>query len=136
MYIELTELATHMYDESIEAISGDDETILTAAIDGAISEAKGYLHKFNIADIFTATGSDRNALLLIFVKDIAVWHYIALANPGIEYGKREKRYNAAIAWLKGVQAGMIVPDLPKAEIAEGEFAELAYGSNTKRDNHI
>jgi phage gp36-like protein len=133
MYIEVTELTTHLYDESIEAISGEDETILTAAIDGAVAEAKGYLHKFDLDTIFEATGSDRNALLVIFVKDIAVWHYIALANAGIEYSKREKRYNAAVAWLKGVQEGMIVPDLPLPEATDDN---LAYGSNTKRNNHI
>jgi phage gp36-like protein len=136
MYIAAEELNTHLNDESIEAISGDDETIITAAIDGAIAEVKGYLHNYDRTAIFQATGDDRNALLVIFAKDIAVWHYIALANAGIEYAKREKRYNAAVAWLKGVQAGEIVPDLPKPAPVEGQAGGYSWGSNPQRDNHI
>lgn len=137
MYISIEELNTHLYSEQIEAISGpEDYTMLTAAIDGAVSEAKGYLHRYDKAAIFAATGESRNALLVIFVKDIAVWHYINLANAGTEYRIRQDRYKAAIDWLKSVQAGAIVPDLPTASAVEGDSGSYAWGSNTKRDNHF
>lgn len=136
MFITVEELNTHIYDEQIEAISGIDNTIITAAIDGATAEAKGYLHNFDTEAIFSAAGPDRNALLVIFVKDIAIWHYINLASPGTEFKVRQDRYKSAIAWLKSVQAGDIVPDLPVPEPVEGQAGSYAWGSNTKRDNHI
>lgn len=137
MFISKAELGSHLYEEQFEAISGTDETIITAAIDGAVAEAKGYLHKYDKDAIFAAVGDARNALLVIFVKDIAVWHYINLCNPGTELKIRQDRYNAAIAWLKLVQKGDIVPDLPLPAPVDGEITgPFKWGSNPKRDNHI
>ena len=136
MFISIEELNTHLYDEQIEAISGIDATLLTAALDGAIAEAKGYLHKYDAAAIFAAAGTARNALLVIFIKDIAVWHYINLANPGTDFKARQDRYKSAIAWLKSVQAGEVVPDLPTPAPIEGQTDSFAWGSNPKRYNHI
>lgn len=83
-FITPKELETHLYKENIEAISREDETILTAAIDAALQEAYGYLGAYDRKKIFEATGSQRNALLLIFVKDIAVWHFVNLCNAGTD----------------------------------------------------
>jgi len=135
MFLTPEELKTHLYGENVDAITRDDDTIVTAAVDGAISEAKGYLGDYNTDTIFGATGTNRNALLLIFVKDIAVWHLINLSNPGIDFDLRQKRYDAAIAWLKGVQKGNITPDLTKNEITETNPGSISYGSNPKRIQH-
>jgi len=136
MFLTTEELKTHLYGENIEVLTREDETITTAAIDGAISEAKSYLGQYNTNNIFTASGSSRNALLLIFVKDIAVWHLINLDNPGIDFAVREKRYNSAIAWLKGVQKGDITPDLPKLATSVTKPGVVTYGSNPKRIQHF
>jgi len=136
MYITKEELNTHLLDESIIAISGDDDTIITAAIDGAVAEAKGYLHKWDRAAEFARTDEERNPLLVIFVKDIAVWHYINIATPGIEMKVRQDRYRSAVQWLKDVQAGLIVPDLPELPPVEGQAGTFAWGSNPARSNHI
>lgn len=139
MFVTIEEISTHLYEETITAISGDDETLLLAAISGAQAEAKGYLSAYDTDAIFSATGDDRDPLLLIWVKDLAVFHYINIANPAVNYEARERRYNAAIAWLKGVQKGTIVPDLPVRITPEGveENATLfRFGSNPKRSNHI
>lgn len=138
MFIEISELKTHLYPEQITAISKDDETLLTAAIDGAVAEARGYLHKYDRDSVFGASGGERNALLLIFVKDIAVWHYINLANPGVDHKVRQDRYNRAITWLKSVQAGEVVPDLPEADTddEDGTSGQVSWSANTKRENYI
>jgi phage gp36-like protein len=136
MYITKEELKTHLYDEILTAISGEDDTLVTAAIDGAVAEAKGYLHKWDRDAEFAKTGETRNALLVIFVKDIAVWHFINLANPGCDLKTRQDRYKSAVQWLKDVQAGLIVPDLPELDPVEGEAGSFAWGSNPKRENHI
>jgi len=134
-FLTKDELNTHLYGELVDAVTRNDDTIIESAIDGAISEAKGYLGKYDVTAIFAATGSNRNQLLLIFVKDIAVWHFINLANPGIDYESKQDRYNAAVRWLKGVQRGEISPDLPLDESTD-QPGVIIYGSNTKRENHF
>lgn len=136
--ITTEELKTHLYSENIGTISRGDETILQAAVDGAIAEVKGYLAAYDRERIFNATGTERNALLLIFLKDIAVWHFIVLCNAGTEYELREKRYDRAIAWLKGVQKGEISPDLQTATEDDGDKATdtIRTGSNPKKNQHF
>jgi len=135
MYITLEELKTHLRDETIQAISGEDETLLTMAVTGAESEAKGYLHKFDLDVLFGKTGEQRDPLLCIWLKDIAVWHYINIANPGVDFAVRERRYLAAVSWLKGVQKGDIVPPgFPVPELID--TSEISIGSNPRRGNHI
>lgn len=135
MFLTPEELKTHLYGENVDAITRDDDTIVTASVDGAIAEAKSYLGEYDTDVIFTASGTSRNALLLIFVKDIAVWHLINLSNPGIDFDMRQKRYDSAIAWLKGVQKGNITPDLVKLAISETNPGAITYGSNPKRIQH-
>ena len=94
-FITADELETHMYSENINVISNDDPAIVQAAIDGATQETKSYLGGYDTARIFSATAGDRNALLLIFVKDIAVWHFVNLCNAGTDINLREARYNRA-----------------------------------------
>ena len=135
-FLTKDELKTHLYGEQVETIDRGDDTLAQSAIDGAIAEAKSYLKKYDVAAAFAQTSDNRNALLLIFVKDMAVWHFINLANPATDIDLREKRYNAAIAWLKGVQKGDISPDLPEKEITEETPGDIIYGSNPKRNQHF
>jgi phage gp36-like protein len=136
MYLSKIELSTHLYAENIEVVTRGDDTMVTAAIDAAIQEAKGYLGAFDKTAIFAAVGESRNALLLTFVKDIAAWHLLNLCNAGVELRLRQDRYERAVNWLKDVQKGNVSPDLPVANV-EGEptGAAIQYGSNEKRNQH-
>lgn len=139
-YLTPDELKTHLYQDNVDAITGGDDTIVLSAIDGAIQEAKGYLAYYDRDAIFGAEGDNRNALLLIFVKDIASWHLINLCNAGTDLSFREARYLRAIDWLKGVQAKKVVPDLPVLdEDGDGKDDQpgaYLYGSNPKRHQHF
>lgn len=139
-FITPEELETHLYKENIEAISREDGTILTAAIDAAIEEAYGYLGAYDRKRIFSATGSRRNPLLLIFVKDIAVWHFVNLCNAGCDLELREKRYDRAVAWLRQVQKGETTANLPVIDNdGDGKpdtAGEYIYGSNPRRNQHF
>ena len=130
-FITPKELETHLYKENIEAISREDETILTAAIDAALQEAYGYLGAYDRKKIFEATGSQRNALLLIFVN---------LCNAGTDLQLRQDRYERAVAWLRQVQKSDIKPNLPIIdEDGDGKpdtAGEYIYGSNPKRNQHF
>ena len=126
MYITAAEITTHLGVEQIEAISDGDETMLTAAIDAATQEAKGYLKAYG------------NALLVIFIKDIAVWHFINICHVNTSMTLRQDRYERAVSWLKAVQKGAVQPDLPTVEDPNGVDNSLPYKitSNPKRSNHI
>ncbi|HBL73835.1 MAG: DUF1320 domain-containing protein [Bacteroidetes bacterium GWF2_42_66] len=138
MYLSTAELSTHLYAENIEVITRGDDTMTEAAIDAAIQEAKGYLAAFDRTAIFGAVGTNRNPLLLTFVKDIAAWHLINLCNAGTEFKVRQDRYERAVNWLKEVQKGNVQPDLPALEDTEGvEITNpIRFGSNEKRNQHF
>lgn len=139
-FITPEELETHLYKENVDVISREDETILTAAVDAAIQEAYGYLGAYDREKIFNAEGKERNALLLLFTKDIAVWHFINLCNAGTDLELRQDRYDRACAWLRQVQKGETKPNLPIVdEDEDGKpdgAGEYLYGSNPKRKQHF
>lgn len=143
MYLTIQELSTHLYGEQVEVISRGNDAVLTAAIDGAIAEIKSYLGGYDTEAIFGAEGAKRHPLLLIFAKDIAVWHFFVLANAGSDLELREKRYNDAKAWLKAVQKGDLSPDLPikggdGSTDGSGSSKPIGiylHGSNSKRNQH-
>lgn len=139
-FLTPTELETHLYKENIEAIGREDETILLSAIDAAIQEAYGYLGAYDRERIFNSTGSERNALLLIFIKDIAVWHFINLCNAGTDLELRQDRYERAVSWLRAVQKNEVKPNLPvidKDNDGQPDTApEYIFGSNPKREQHF
>lgn len=138
-YLNIDELKTHLYKAQIKVISGDDETILHAAVESAISEAKGYLAAYDRATIFSAEGEGRNAFLLSIIKDMAVFHYLKLCNYGADMEFRTYLYQRAIDWLKQVQKGQVSPELPlRDENGDGvpDDTVFLFGSNPKRSHHF
>ena len=136
MFLTKEDLQSHLRNELQDLITRGDDTIIAAAIDGAVAEAKGYLGRFDTERIFRAEGAERNDLLLIFIKDIATYHLINPSSPGIHSDRREKRYDRAVQWLKAVQRCDVSPDLPKTEDAETQGGLVYYSSNPKRAQHF
>lgn len=133
-YVTTEEIKTHLYEEQIDVITAGDDTILQSAIDAAMSEAKGYLRAFDIPAEFNKTGNQRNSLLIIFLKDIAVWHFVNICNVNTDLSLRLERYKRAIDWLKAVQKGDVVPDLELLS-EDKQTGIILFNSNPKRDNH-
>ena len=138
MYLSNDEIKTHLYTDNVDVITRGDDTIVTAAVDAAVSEAKGYLSAFDREAIFGAVAETRNALLLTFVKDIASWHLLNLCNAGSDMKLRQDRYDRAIEWLKAVQKGNVSPDLPAITAPDGTTTAqgITFGSNAKRESHF
>lgn len=143
-FLTPAEISSHLYNEVVNEINRTDSTLLQTAINAAIAEAKGYVTAYDVAAIFAATGDNRNPILLLYVKDFAVWHYIQLANPNVEMQLRLERYEKAIKWFDKVQRGQTNPDLPypaapvdAAGNPNPNAAEnfIKFGSNAKRNNH-
>lgn len=102
------DLNTHIYLELINAINREED-LLNEAIKAAEGEAISYLERFNTDVLFAKEGADRDSTLLMYLKDITVWHFIAVSNPDTDLNFRELRYTNAINWLSKIQAGKLTP---------------------------
>jgi len=138
MFITKDELKSAIYsyqlDQIIEVTSGNttNNDIVLMAIGAAVEEMKSYLSpnsqdrwkdgrtRYDVQAIFSATGTNRNPLILELCKNIAVYYLCRLANVDMVEQKVKERYERAIDWLEKVSgtgksagAPSINPDLPK-----------------------
>lgn len=112
-------------DIAFKTISqADPATVANAELE-AVEEMAGYLRPVYDTDaIFSAAGSDRNRLVVMYAADIALYHLSAALPQKMGAEVRKERYDRAIKWLEGVQSGRIVPDLPLVENADGNGAAI------------
>ena len=103
------DLNTHLYTEVIDTITREEVELIDEAIDAAEGEAISYLDRFDTEDLFSKEDDDRDKTLLMYLKDITVWHLMAVSNPDTDIDYREKRYNNAISWLQKIQSGKTTP---------------------------
>ena len=93
----------------------------------AQEEIAGYLRpKYDIDAIFSATGDGRNRLIVMYTCDCALYHLASSLPQKMGMEIRKERYERAVKWLEGVQAGKIVPDLPLVLDENGEPAALPF----------
>lgn len=87
----------------------------------AIEEVSGYLRsRYDVKKIFAATGRDRNDVVVMRTCDVALYHLSAWLPNKMGHEIRLERYELALKWLEGVQAGKITPDLPTMTGEDGE----------------
>jgi phage gp36-like protein len=137
-YLTTAEISSHLYAGVVAEISRDEESILEMAIAAAIEEARGYLTAYDVPAIFAAVEDARNPIVLLYIKDIAVWHYIQLSNPGVEMELRQIRYEKATKYFEKIQNGKVNPSLPYPAAPPAAEAEsyIKYGSIEKRINNF
>jgi len=128
---------THLYPELQTAIDRGDASLLDTAIASAEGEAKSYLSRFDITDLFGKSGSARDDTLLMFLKDLAIWHFIILANPNTDMQLRKTRYDDALSWLGKIQQGKLVPvGWLAADATTGENTYFHMTSAAKRETRF
>lgn len=87
----------------------------------AVEEVSGYLRsRYDVKKIFTATGSERNDVVVMRTCDVALYHLSSWLPNRMGHEIRKERYELALKWLEGVQAGRITPDLPTVTGVDGE----------------
>ncbi len=142
MLVTTATIKTHIYSQLATAISRADATILQSAIDAAMKEAMGYCSRYDVNALFlnspAVVGYTPDPILAMHVKSMARWHFITLANPGIDYEDAQIRYEQAIKWLLNVQSGKVVPPgWPPVTLPTEDHANLFhYKSLPKRNNHF
>lgn len=132
MFITPDELKSAINEYQVAGITASDNSIVLMDIAAAEAEMKSYLRSYNTQAVFTATGEDRNPLLVELCKSIAVWYLVRRCNVDIIYSQVKERYDRAIEWLTKVSEGKIAPELPLA-IDEGGDTKIRFrtGSNLK-----
>lgn len=120
MFIDNEDYRVVIGEAALKVISQASPENITNAEAEAIEEIAGYLRPvYDTEAIFGATGDGRNRLIVMYAADIALYHLMASAPQKMGSEIRKERYERAIKWLEGVQAGKIVPELPLAEAGDG-----------------
>lgn len=127
-----------MYAHIIDEITEGDTQIVLQAIEAAIEEVRSYLRvRYDVAKVFAAEGSARNALILENTKVITVWNIIKLSNAETIYEMWKERYDRVINYLVKVADGDAAPDLPLITNEQGDVVIKAkFGSNPKFNHSL
>lgn len=135
-FIEMSDYPASIHMEILDALVRQDDTLIEVCEDQAIAEMRGYLSgRYDCDKIFSATGDQRNQLVLMYAKDITLYHVFCIHNPQKISKIRMDRYERAIEWLKGVSKYQIsVEGLPLIENSETD-SPFRMKSNPKRVNH-
>lgn len=143
MFITVPELNTIIYEYQLAQIVEQNNDIALTAIATAEQEVRSYLTpnnlkqwqdgrpRYDVDVIFSAQGTDRNALIMQHVKTIAVWYVCQLSNPDIIYEHIKERYDRAIDYLKRISKGEVTLNLPILEESAEPKQPFRFGSRTK-----
>lgn len=135
-FISHTDYRVVIGEKAYEVVSQSDCDNLANTEAEAQEEISGYLRpRYDVNAIFSARGDDRNKLIVMYMCDIALYHMSASLPGRMNIDIRKERYDSAISWLKDVQAGKVVPDLPLATDSHGESSTpMHFGYATKTNN--
>lgn len=125
-----------IHREILDALTREDESLLEVCEDQAVAEMRGYLSaRFDCDRIFSAIGEQRHPLVLMYAKDITLYHVFCIHNPQKISKIRIDRYNRSLEWLKGVAKYEIsVEGLPSKDNEESRKASpFQMRSNPKRN---
>lgn len=138
-FIVIGDYDASIHAEILDSLIRSKPAIIEVCEDRAISQMRSYLNKrYDCDAIFSATGSDRHSLVLMYAIDIAIYHMFCRHNPYKMSAIRKERYEAAIEWLKAVAGCDInidgAPMLPDEEVAENSRWQIA--SNEHHNNYF
>lgn len=120
MFIDKEDYKVVIGDVALKVISQSTPENIENAEMEAIEEMSGYLRPvYDTEAIFSATGNERNRLIVMYTADIVLYHLNASQPQKMGSEIRKERYERAIKWLEGVQAGKIIPDLPTVDAEDG-----------------
>ena len=131
MFLNIDDYKQLIKGEDLDTVIESDDDTRISAEKTAQEEMTGYLrNRYNTNSVFAAEGEERNPVLIMFMIDLALYHLFSSLPGKMGMETRQIRYEAAIKWLKNVNAGIINPGLPyKDEDDSGN--PLSWGSNQK-----
>lgn len=122
MFLSLSDFRAAIKDDLLRQVLGiaqqpgatlADSPELAQAVREAVAEMQSYLRtRYDVATLFALQGSARDPILVMYGVDIALYHLHCRIDPRKISDLRTDRYHNAMEWLKAVQAGKLIPDLP------------------------
>ena len=116
----------------LNALTGSDDTIVDEFSAEAVEEMKSYLNtRYDVTAIFNATGTNRNKTIMMYCKDISLYHLYSISTMVAIPDVRVNRYKKALQWLEEVNEQKINPD----GLLLNTKSFVKTGGNDKRINH-
>lgn len=137
-FITKSDYDSTLHAEILDALVRNDETVIEQCENDAIAEMKGYLGgRYDVDAIFAKEGDQRNSLILMYAKDIAVYHMFCVHNPYKISQIRQARYDRAIEWLKQVASGnILIADADKLPADEAKSrSNFSIVANRLKETH-
>jgi phage gp36-like protein len=88
--------------------------------------------RYDVAEIFAATGEARSNIIITYAVDIALYTVHSRHGRVAMPEKRLDRYDQAISWLKAVAAGKVSANLPALPVATAP-GRFKWGSEPKQN---
>ena len=116
----------------LDSLTGGDDLIIEEISAEAVEEMKSYLcSRYDVTPIFEYTGNDRNKSLVMYCKDIALYHFYSISTMMPIPEVRVNRYHKALKWLEYVSKQKINP----VGLPDNGNSFVKSGGNGKRINH-
>ncbi len=116
----------------LDSLTGSDDTIIDELVAEGITEMKAILSaRYDVNSIFSVGGTGRHKTIVMYLRDIVLYHIFSISNLGTIPDIRVQRYQAALQWMKDVNEQTI--NLDTLPLNDKEL--IKYGSNDKRENH-
>lgn len=112
-----------------QTISPADDSLELAEMAAQTQMETKLRSRYDVAANFSKTGNQRHKELVMYMIDITLYHLHTSITPRNIPELREKRYKAAMEWLKMVAAGELNPDL--VLLPDQDSYNLRVGSNQK-----
>ena len=132
MFIEKEDYRSSINLAVIDAITAGDDSILNTLSETAVEEMKSYLNsRYEVQPIFDAGADERNKTIMMYCKDIAIYHLYSINSLSSIPETRINRYQKALSWLQDVGEQKINPE--GLQFSGKSFVKT--GGNEKRINH-
>ena len=152
MFLTIEEMKSVLYEYQMNEITENDTTIIEDGILAGVSEVKSYFTasnqrqwndgrpRYDVAKIFTATGTERDPFVVRLCKTVAAWNICELSNVDMIYDHVKERYENVIKTLEKiagigiyVNSPTLTPDLPVIDESDQQNVKqpFRFGSRPK-----
>jgi hypothetical protein len=136
MFVNPQDFESHLYEEAQKTISRNDTSKILQVLQLAEQVVGRYLSAYNTTVIFASVDAEKAKYqeIIMYLKDIAKWHFIAICNVSVDLELAESRYKFAIKELEKIQAGKTI--LAGYPIIENSVATKSFSSGSSpKFNH-
>ncbi|SUJ26441.1 Uncharacterised protein [Sphingobacterium spiritivorum] len=134
-FISKEDFYSHIYEEAVSTISRGNDKHLNSAIQAATNQALRCMARYDTEAIFELSTDEQKqpyAELIIYIKDIAKWHFIGVCNVQVDYEVAKDRYKQAVNELNKIWKGEDIAGWP---LKSGNNERLFRSGSSPKFNH-